>query len=117
MSTQCYSKLEEHNIEISSHPLPPPYNYQEYKSEQEHIESKNIIIKLSENNISYTDSDVYVDIPSYDNSQNNANSKVNKNKISHALLFIWYIIMVVMYWIVINNIINNDTMIQLALGQ
>ena len=112
MSTQCYSKLEEHNIEISSHPL-PPYNYQETQTEQEHIESNKIIIKQSENNISFTDSDVYVEIPSYDNSQqiiipqNNIDSKVNK--ISHTLLFIWYVVMIVMYWIVINNIINNDT--------
>ena len=101
MYTQCYSKLEEHNIEILPHPL-PPYNYQETQTEQEHIESNKIIIKQSKNNISFTDSDVYVEIPSYDNSQqiimpqNNIDSKVNKNKISHTLLFIWYVVMIVM---------------------
>ena len=106
MSAQCYSKLEEHNIEISPHPL-PPYNYQKTQTEQEHIEPNN--------NISFTDSDVYAEIPSYNNSQqiimpqNNADSKVNENKISHTLLFLWYIAMVTMYWIVINNIIDSDT--------
>ena len=105
MSTQCYSKFEEHNNEISPHP--PPYNYQKTQTEQEHIEPNN--------NISFTDSDIYFKIPSYDNSQqiimpqNNIDNKVNKNKISHTLLFLWYIVMVTMYWIVINNIINNDT--------
>lgn len=95
MSTHFQSKREEHNIEISPHP--PPYNYQEVQTEQEHIKC---------NNISFTniDNSQQLIMP-----QNNIDSKVNKSKISQALLFLWYIVMIGMYWIIINNIIDNNT--------
>ena len=77
MSTHCYTKLSQHedkeqNIEISQQtqiPIPIPIiTHQETKTE--HIKTKNnIIIKQTDNNISFANNDVYIVMQTNRNSQ------------------------------------------------
>ena len=92
MSTHCYTKLEEHknmerDIEILQHAQIPIITHQE--TETEHIKTKNnIIIKQTDNNISFANNDVYIVMHTNRNSQQiispqiRAVSEVKKNKIS-----------------------------------
>ena len=124
MSTHCYTKLPQHedkeqNIEISQQTQIPIITHQETKTE--HIKTKNnIIIKQTDNNISFANNDVYIVMQTNRNLQQIISpqirtvSEVKKNKISKELLFLWCCALFVMYYIIVNDIVNNDTINRLT---
>jgi len=106
MSTHCYTKLsqhedKEHDIEISQQTQGPINTHREIKN--------NIIIKQTDNNICFANNGVYIVMRTNRNSQQIKAVNEVKNDISKELLFLWCCALFVMYYIIVNDIINNDT--------